>query len=556
MLLNRCFVALGITALLTACGGSSSTGTTSATSYSVGGSVSGLSGTLVLQDNGGDNLSISQNGSFAFMTTLAPGASYSVSILTQPANQTCTITSGASGTLQASISSVLVSCVSTTAVSDQWMWRSGSDSVDGAGIYGTEGSSSALSSPGARRGASAWTDLSGNLWLFGGYGTGSTAGAGGMLNDLWEYSPTAQLWTWQGGSQAPGAAASYGTLNTAAASNTPGGREGAASWTDAAGNLWLFGGDSVAAGKAVDFNDLWEYQASSSQWVWSGGSSTAANAGNYGTLGVPAAGNLPPARTDATSWVDGSGVFWLFGGAQLNANGSLAAVLDDLWSFNPSTGMWTWVSGSSTANAAGVYGTEGTSAAANQPGARLGASAWVDAHGNFWLFGGEGVASGGASQQYNDLWEYSPGSSLWTWVNGSSAADGSGIYGTQGAGAAGVGPGARVAAVAWQDSVGDLWLFGGYGYDQGGIVNELDDLWEYNLSTGVWTWVGGSSLGGARGNYGTQDTSTSTNVPGARQQAVGWRDASGNFWLFGGYGFDADGAQQDLNDLWSYTPAP
>ena len=39
--------------------------------YSVGGTVSGLSGTVVLQDNGGDNLSVGANGSFTFATPLA-----------------------------------------------------------------------------------------------------------------------------------------------------------------------------------------------------------------------------------------------------------------------------------------------------------------------------------------------------------------------------------------------------------------------------------------------------------------------------------------------------
>ena len=36
--------------------------------YSVGGTVSGLSGTVVLQDNGGDDLSVSANGPFTFAT--------------------------------------------------------------------------------------------------------------------------------------------------------------------------------------------------------------------------------------------------------------------------------------------------------------------------------------------------------------------------------------------------------------------------------------------------------------------------------------------------------
>ena len=41
---------------------------------SVGGTVSGLSGTVVLQDNGGDNLSVSTNGSFTFATAVPAGA--------------------------------------------------------------------------------------------------------------------------------------------------------------------------------------------------------------------------------------------------------------------------------------------------------------------------------------------------------------------------------------------------------------------------------------------------------------------------------------------------
>ena len=54
------------------------------TTYSVGGNVSGLSGTVVLQDNGGDDLSVSANGAFTFATKLADGAAYSVTVKTQP----------------------------------------------------------------------------------------------------------------------------------------------------------------------------------------------------------------------------------------------------------------------------------------------------------------------------------------------------------------------------------------------------------------------------------------------------------------------------------------
>ena len=55
--------------------------------YTVGGTVSGLSGTVVLQDNGGDNLSVSANGSFTFATALASGAAYGVTVKTNPSGR-------------------------------------------------------------------------------------------------------------------------------------------------------------------------------------------------------------------------------------------------------------------------------------------------------------------------------------------------------------------------------------------------------------------------------------------------------------------------------------
>ncbi|MGZ6034932.1 MAG: beta strand repeat-containing protein, partial [Myxococcaceae bacterium] len=80
--------------------------------YTVGGTVSGLNGPgLVLQDNGADNLSIGGNGPFAFSTALTGGDHYSVTVLSQPAGQTCAV-SGGSGTIgSANVTSVVVGCV-------------------------------------------------------------------------------------------------------------------------------------------------------------------------------------------------------------------------------------------------------------------------------------------------------------------------------------------------------------------------------------------------------------------------------------------------------------
>jgi Putative esterase len=68
------------------------------TGYLIKGTVSGLTGTLVVQNNGGDTQTLTQNGAFSFATPLADGATYAVTVLSQPGGQTCTVLNG-SGTV-------------------------------------------------------------------------------------------------------------------------------------------------------------------------------------------------------------------------------------------------------------------------------------------------------------------------------------------------------------------------------------------------------------------------------------------------------------------------
>ena len=101
-----------------------------AASFTVGGAVSGLSGTVVLQDNGGDNLSVSANGSFTFATPLPSGAPYNVTVKTNPSGQTCTVSNGTGTVGSANVTSVTVTCTTSTG---------GSFTVGGAvsGLSGT-----------------------------------------------------------------------------------------------------------------------------------------------------------------------------------------------------------------------------------------------------------------------------------------------------------------------------------------------------------------------------------------------------------------------------------
>ena len=293
-------------------------------------------------------------------------------------------------------------------------------------------------------------------------------------------------------------------------------------------------------------------------FTWVGGSNTAGASAVYGTQGVVAATNVPGARDGGITWTDASGNLWMFGGFAGYPNPlnlSLGNFLNDLWKYSPSSGQWTWVGGATTACSQGVYGAKGVAASTNVPGARVGTS-WTDASGNMWLFGGGGCDSTGAFIMFDDLWEYSPSSGLWTWVGGSSNPNVSAVYGAKGVAAATNTPGSRFGSARWIDANGNVVMFGGYGFGGPPQDSDLNDLWQYSPSSGQWTWLGGPTTFNTKGVYGTQGVPDTANVPGARLGTVNWTDAQGNFWLFGGSGYDSNGTQQGvLNDLWKYSPS-
>ncbi|MGY6630340.1 MAG: S8 family serine peptidase, partial [Wenzhouxiangella sp.] len=80
--------------------------------FTVGGTVSGLTGTgLMLQNNGGSNLAVNANGPFVFTTGVADGSDYQVTVKSQPAGQICSVIDG-SGTINgAAVDSVNINCI-------------------------------------------------------------------------------------------------------------------------------------------------------------------------------------------------------------------------------------------------------------------------------------------------------------------------------------------------------------------------------------------------------------------------------------------------------------
>ena len=403
------------------------------------------------------------------------------------------------------------------------------------GVYGTLGIPAAGNVPGGRGWGASWIDGSGNFWLFGGEGLDSVQlGVASPLGDMWMYNPASNEWAWKGGSNNSGGTGAlgppgvYGTLGTPAAGNIPGDRWNASSATDGSGNFWLFGGDGFdSVGRAGLLNDLFEFNPSTGQWTWISGNNVVGQVSNgytygqpgvYGTLGVPAAANVPGGRHGQTSWTDGNGNFWLFGG--YGAVPNYFGLLNDLWKFNSSSREWTWMGGSNTVNPncprvdgiyncqagqPGVYGGLGVPSASNVPGGRWLAAAWTDSGNNLWLFGGQGLDANYDLGYLNDFWELDTSASpvQWTWVGGSSTIP--------------------AACAAKEATEGDTDL-------------------------GILTC-------GQPGEYGKLGTPEALNIPGGRFDSPStWADKSGNLWLFGGYGFDLGGTWGYLNDLWVFQP--
>ena len=422
----------------------------------------------------------------------------------------------------------------------QWTWVSGSDQVDSSGSYGTKGVSDPANVPGARQAALSWNGPAGELWLFGGFGYSHDVG---ILNDLWKYDPAIDEWTWVSGGNYPDQLGVYGTKGTPDPANVPGSREWSASWTDASGNLWLFGGAAYDAdGDLGEIDDLWKYDPVAGAWTWIAGGDQCWEPGSYGTKGVPDASNRPAARSGHACWIDPEGDIWLFGGrgrndlwrldpvsllwtwmagtdlidqpgtygvkgipdpANVPGGRELAAhwtddngdiwlfggygrdstgngeLLNDLWKYDRALGQWTWVSGSDLAEAYGTYGTLRTPSPSNVPGARLAPLTWTDRQGKLWLFGGAGNASTGFRRVLNDLWQFDPATLEWTWFSGSDQPEPRGVYVEKHIVEWPDHPGSRYHAVSWLGPHGDLWLFGGWGYDaqQSGHLN---DLWRFH----------------------------------------------------------------------------
>ena len=114
------FLFAGLSLFLTGCGGGSSevstannlapTPTPATVTYTIGGTVSGLNGSLTIKNNAVDELTINSSGQFTFATPVAQGGQYNVTITTQPSTQTCTLSDYSGTNVSSNVTSILINC--------------------------------------------------------------------------------------------------------------------------------------------------------------------------------------------------------------------------------------------------------------------------------------------------------------------------------------------------------------------------------------------------------------------------------------------------------------
>jgi len=134
--------------------------------------------------------------------------------------------------------------------------------------------------------------------------------------------------------------------------------------------------------------------------------------------------------------------------------------------------------------------------------------------------------------------------------------------------------GARYGGAGWTDNAGNLWPFGGEGWELSGNAQPatldapMNDLWvcvmvvdqcrwqlfagyHVQYGTGIYANAQNEDQLGIYTNIGA-NAPYPTPLPGGRWGAATWADSSGNLWLFGGNGNSSDSTGL-LNDFWEFN---
>lgn len=469
-----------------------------------------------------------------------------------------------------------------------WVWINGSKMNEQRSNFGTYNKTASTNWPGSKYNNMCW-DLGDHVYLFGGSDYESSIVMNRVGESIWKYDKKTQYWTWVKGMHNPmsinffmqpnvahhmnqplnsvknaywdvddtvytasqyspngkvylwkytahdnmwtmvreySSEPDYGVKGVPDPNNSPGSRSLSSCWYFN-NKLYLFSGKSKYNG-----NDLWEYDLSTRNWTWLKGEDYPKIVeSTYGTKGVYDSKNTPSTRYRATTWVYKDHLFLFAADDKRNP-------ANDIWEYNPTTNNWRWVSGETMTPIAN-YGQKGVDAATNVIPAKKG-SASVYYNERLYVFGGLSIGKqynpSFITNSTNDLWEYNPKTNSWRWLAGDSVLqyEVETVFGIKGVGSVNNTPCARSGSSMAAHN-GKLYIYGGLGdHSRASMsVGILDDLWEYNLSTGEWKWLTGSGeIVKPNGYYDKRDHVDTSYTPGSSQMSKLWRYDS-KLYLFG-----------------------
>jgi gliding motility-associated-like protein len=276
---------------------------------------------------------------------------------------------------------------------------------------------------------------------------------------------------------------SYGSKGVSSSSNWPPQRKwGAVCWTYQH-RAFLFGGSKDTS---TSTNELWEYNMTTGQWIWHGGGACPPCYYSYGTKGVASASNWPLGNyASKASWVKGSKLYYVGG---LYQEPTIGYQLSELWEYDVSTGLWTWLSGvtNTSPNHPGVYSSQ---TCVDSPGlfpaSRVQANSVSTrvCNNSMWYYSGTDY-TGTSNSFFNDLWLYKPNENRWMWVYG-KLGDTTYNYGQKGVSNLVNKPPARTFAMMWSDNQDRLYLFGGREYN---VMDYSDPTLPGNYAFGNDMW--------------------------------------------------------------------
>lgn len=408
---------------------------------------------------------------------------------------------------------ILPICIQIAVVNcEGWAWLGGDKRVDQV---------SSDWYPGARSGASTWHDVKANLtWMFGGQGFSDVpSGKPSILNDLWLFDSEAKDRTDFFVKIGPNVLKSHGAKKSDSQQKEkhwPAKRH-YASMCGLSDMLVLFGGlgeDANALG------DTWVYDLKAENW----------------TLLLKSG---PSPRGHSGVWCFGS-FMYVFGGVGANSQ-----LLNDLWKFNLLSLEWNMLQSP-------------TSGKSFLPRARNGPATWIRDEA-LYMFGGNTAMSFSYSMQLadglvSDLWRYFDVNSTWECVSDPLKTIFGGIHAK--VKISSNSPSPRIGAGSWEDSSGNLWLFGGAGMKTEAQTENkhsqvLSDLWQFNIKIKTWMFVGGSKKSDQAGFYTALGKETKDGIPSGRTEMMVFPGHHGKAYIFGGVGHDARRIGGFLNDLWS-----